>query len=184
MLEPLRPTRGRVDGCPPSPGLRECIRGTGCDADARVSIDPETMEELLAGDDRSLRPMRTDATVEGIVTSITADEVGDRGRDRSAEAADQPRHHASVGRFRERFVRTVQSGRTIDAAVTRVMPDGAVARVAEGVEGPIRVSELAAQGVGDPAEVVQSGDAPRVKIVSVDTERRRLSLSARRADRA
>ena len=84
----------------------------------------------------------------------------------------------------QRFVSTVQSGQTVDATVTRVMPYGAFARVAEGVEGLVHVSELAQQRVADPSEVVKTGDTLRVKIVSVDTERRRLSLSARLADRA
>jgi small subunit ribosomal protein S1 len=83
----------------------------------------------------------------------------------------------------QRFVGTVQSGQTLDATVTRVMPYGAFARVAEGVEGLVHVSELAPQRVADPTEVVKAGDTLRVKIVSVDTEKRRLSLSARLADR-
>lgn len=83
----------------------------------------------------------------------------------------------------ERYLRTVQSGQTVDATVTRVMPYGVFARVADGVEGLVHISGLAAQRVADPSEVVRAGDMLRVKIVSVDTERRRLSLSARQADR-
>lgn len=83
----------------------------------------------------------------------------------------------------ERYLRTVQSGQTVDATGTRVMPYGVFARVADGVEGLVHISELAAQRVADPSEVVRAGDMLRVKIVSVDTERRRLSLSARQADR-
>ena len=84
----------------------------------------------------------------------------------------------------ERYLRTVQSSQTVNVTVTRVMPYGAFARVADGVEGLVHVSELAAQRVTDPGEVVRAGDVLRVKIVSVDTERRRLLLSARHADRA
>lgn len=83
----------------------------------------------------------------------------------------------------QRFVNEVSTGQTVDATVTRVMPYGAFARVAEGVEGLIHVSELAPYRVAEPSEVVTVGDALRVKIVGVDTERRRLSLSARLADR-
>ncbi|MDQ2951110.1 MAG: S1 RNA-binding domain-containing protein [Chloroflexota bacterium] len=82
------------------------------------------------------------------------------------------------------FVSTVQSGQMVNATVTRVMPYGAFARVAEGVEGLVHVSELAPKRIADPSEVVKVGDTLRVKIVSVDKERRRLSLSARLADRA
>ena len=65
--------------------------------------------------------------------------------------------------------------------VTRFMPYGAFAKVADGIEGLVHVSELADHRIADPSEVVRVGDVVPVKIVSVDTERRRLSLSARLA---
>lgn len=80
------------------------------------------------------------------------------------------------------FTRTMEPGRTVQATVTRVMPYGAFAKVAEGVEGLIHVSELAAYRVTDPNEVVRVGDLLSVKIVGIDTEKRRLSLSARLAE--
>jgi small subunit ribosomal protein S1 len=83
----------------------------------------------------------------------------------------------------DRFVKAVEPGQTVEATVTRVMPYGAFARVADGVEGLVHVSELAEHRVGDPSEVVRSGDVLPVRIVGVDRERRRLSLSARLADR-
>ena len=42
----------------------------------------------------------------------------------------------------EQFVNGLEAGQTVDATVTRVMPYGAFARVAEGVEGLIHVSEV------------------------------------------
>jgi ribosomal protein S1 len=63
------------------------------------------------------------------------------------------------------------------------MPYGAFAKVADGVEGLVHVCELAYHRIADPSEVTRVGDILPVKIVSVDTERRRLSLSARLADR-
>lgn len=62
------------------------------------------------------------------------------------------------------------------------MPYGAFARVAEGVEGLIHVSELGRERVADPHEV-RAGEVLPVWIVAVDRERRRLSLSARLAER-
>ena len=73
-------------------------------------------------------------------------------------------------------------GGTYDAEITRLMPFGAFARIGDGVEGLIHVSELAAHRVEDPADAVQLGDHVRVKIVGIDQERRRLSLSIRQAD--
>ena len=64
------------------------------------------------------------------------------------------------------------------------MPYGAFARIADGVEGLIHVSEIAAQRVADPPKAaVRVGDVLEVRIVAIDRERRRLSLSARLAER-
>jgi small subunit ribosomal protein S1 len=73
-------------------------------------------------------------------------------------------------------------GGEYDAEITRLMPFGAFARIGDGLEGLIHVSELAAHRVAEPADAVQVGDHVRVKIVGVDAERRRLSLSIRQAD--
>lgn len=79
------------------------------------------------------------------------------------------------------FIASRGVGGVVQATITRVMPYGAFAKVADGVEGLIHVSELATRRVEDPAEVVRVGDVLRAKIVSVDTERRRLGLSLRLA---
>jgi small subunit ribosomal protein S1 len=79
----------------------------------------------------------------------------------------------------EQYVGQLETGQTVDATVTRVMPYGAFARVAEGVEGLIHVTELGADRVGDPNKAVHAGDVLPVRIVAIDWERRRLSLSAR-----
>lgn len=82
-----------------------------------------------------------------------------------------------------RFTSTTPVGRTVEATITKVMPYGAFARVADGVEGLVHVSELGEQRVADPNELVRVGDVLPVQIVSIDTDRRRLSLSARLAKR-
>ena len=84
----------------------------------------------------------------------------------------------------EQYVNQLETGQTVTATITRVMPYGAFARIADGVEGLIHVSEIAAQRAGDPPkEAVRVGDVLEVRIVAIDRERRRLSLSARLAER-
>ena len=83
----------------------------------------------------------------------------------------------------ERFVRQAPIGTTLSGTITRVMPYGAFASVAEGVEGLIHVSELATPAGAPPGHIAEAGDVLPVKIVGVDVDRRRLSLSARLADR-
>jgi small subunit ribosomal protein S1 len=72
-------------------------------------------------------------------------------------------------------------GADVDATVTRLMPFGAFARIAEGLEGLIHVSEMAPGHVGEPSDVVRVGQQVRVRIVGIDPERRRLSLSIHQA---
>lgn len=72
-------------------------------------------------------------------------------------------------------------GTDVDAVVTRLMPFGAFARVAEGLEGLVHISELAESRIAQPSDVVTVGDAVRVRIVATDDEQRRLSLSMRQA---
>ena len=83
----------------------------------------------------------------------------------------------------ERYVNELETGQTIDATVTRVMPYGAFARLTEGVEGLIHVAELGGEPVADPTGSVHVGDVVRVRIVAIDRDRRRLSLSVRLAER-
>ncbi len=76
----------------------------------------------------------------------------------------------------------IAEGGVYDATVTRLMPFGAFVRIAEGLEGLVHVSELASHRVATPGDAVQEGERVRVRVVAVDRERRRLSLSIRQAD--
>jgi small subunit ribosomal protein S1 len=80
-----------------------------------------------------------------------------------------------------RAVHQLALGSEVEATVTRVMPYGAFARVPTGIEGLIHISEIALRRITSPAEVVRPGDAVRVRVVAIDPDRRRLSLSMRQA---
>jgi small subunit ribosomal protein S1 len=54
--------------------------------------------------------------------------------------------------------------------------------ILDGVEGLVHISELAPHHVESPREIVHPGDEIRVKILEIDSERRRLSLSAKRVE--
>jgi len=82
----------------------------------------------------------------------------------------------------KRAERDLHLGDTVDATITRVMPYGAFARIGHGIEGLIHVSEIADHRIASPDEIVHVGDAVRVRVVSVDAERRRISLSMRQAE--
>src|SRR6266480_2403502 len=79
----------------------------------------------------------------------------------------------------ERAARELALGTEVEATVTRVMPYGAFARVPMGIEGLIHVSEIASRRIATPSEVVRPGDMVRVRVVAIEPDRRRLSLSMR-----
>jgi small subunit ribosomal protein S1 len=66
--------------------------------------------------------------------------------------------------------------------VTKVVTFGAFVEILDGVEGLVHISELAPHHVESPREIVHPGDEIRVKILEIDSERRRLSLSAKRVE--
>src|SRR6187397_1436684 len=66
--------------------------------------------------------------------------------------------------------------------VTKVVTFGAFIEVVPGVEGLVHISELAEHHVENPREVVTQGDTVKARIIEMDAERRRLSLSLKRVD--
>jgi small subunit ribosomal protein S1 len=73
-------------------------------------------------------------------------------------------------------------GDVVEGRVTKVVTFGAFVEILPGVEGLVHISELAQHHVENPREVVAQGDAVNVKIIEVDAERRRLSLSLKRVE--
>jgi small subunit ribosomal protein S1 len=65
--------------------------------------------------------------------------------------------------------------------VTKLVPFGAFVQVGEGIEGLVHISELAAHHVDTPDQVVTAGEELWVKIIELDTARRRISLSVKQA---
>jgi small subunit ribosomal protein S1 len=79
-------------------------------------------------------------------------------------------------------VDTYSVGDELEGKVTKVVAFGAFVEILEGVEGLVHISELAQQHVENPREIVQPGDDVKVKILEIDSERRRLSLSIKRVE--
>jgi small subunit ribosomal protein S1 len=74
-----------------------------------------------------------------------------------------------------------QVGQLVSATVTRLTEFGAFARLEEGVEGLIHISELSERPLTDPRQVVREGDVVTVKVLRIEPERRRIALSLRQA---
>ncbi|HVS29107.1 MAG TPA: 30S ribosomal protein S1 [Solirubrobacteraceae bacterium] len=82
----------------------------------------------------------------------------------------------------QRVVDTYNVGDELAGKVTKVVTFGAFVEILDGVEGLVHISELAPQHVDNPREMVGPGDEIRIKILEIDSQRRRLSLSAKRVE--
>jgi small subunit ribosomal protein S1 len=82
----------------------------------------------------------------------------------------------------QRVVDTYNVGDELEGKVTKVVTFGAFVEILDGVEGLVHISELATHHVENPREVIEPGDTVRVKILEIDDERRRLSLSVKRVE--
>ena len=80
------------------------------------------------------------------------------------------------------FARTHAVGQIVPGKVTKLVPFGAFVRVEEGIEGLVHISELAQRNVEVPDQVVGVGEEVMVKVIDIDLERRRISLSVKQAD--
>lgn len=82
----------------------------------------------------------------------------------------------------QRVVDTYRVGDDLEGKVTKVVTFGAFVEILDGVEGLVHISELAPHHVDNPREIVAPGDEIKVKILEIDSERRRLSLSVKRVE--
>src|SRR6187431_1404429 len=80
------------------------------------------------------------------------------------------------------YARTHAIGQIVPGKVTKLVPFGAFVRVEEGIEGLVHISELAERHVEIPEQVVQVGDDAMVKVIDIDLDRRRISLSLKQAN--
>jgi small subunit ribosomal protein S1 len=82
----------------------------------------------------------------------------------------------------QRVISTHRSGDVLEGTVTKVVAFGAFVEILPGVEGLVHISELADHHVESPSEVVEPNSTLNVKILEIDEERRRLSLSIKRVE--
>ena len=80
----------------------------------------------------------------------------------------------------QRVIDTYRVGDELEGKVTKVVTFGSFVEIMDGVEGLVHISELAHHHVENPREILEPGQDVRVKILEIDSERRRLSLSVKR----
>lgn len=82
----------------------------------------------------------------------------------------------------QRVIDTYHIGDELEGEVTKVVAFGAFVEILDGVEGLVHISELTEDHVENPREVVRPGTSVRVRVLEIDSERRRLSLSIKQIE--
>ena len=77
----------------------------------------------------------------------------------------------------EQLSQDVRIGEIIQGTVTKLVPFGAFVQVRPGIEGLIHISELSRRHVEQPDEVLSVNQVIDVKVIDIDIDRRRISLS-------
>ena len=81
----------------------------------------------------------------------------------------------------QEFANTHQVGELVYGRITKLVPFGAFVQVGDGIEGLVHISEMAGHHVDLPEQVVTPGEELWVKIIDIDLQRRRISLSIKQA---
>jgi small subunit ribosomal protein S1 len=99
---------------------------------------------------------------------------------------DRKRIALSIKRTQEEPWQTISGryelGQLVDATITQLASFGAFARLEDGVEGLIHVSEMGDGRIQHPRELVKEGDTVPVRIIRIDPARKRIGLSMRRVE--
>ena len=81
----------------------------------------------------------------------------------------------------QEFATNHRIGELVYGRITKLVPFGAFVQVGDGIEGLVHISEMAAHHVDLPEQVVTPGEELWVKIIDIDLQRRRISLSIKQA---
>ena len=150
------------------PVVERILAGTGADIGSLIG-DTKTLRKLKPGDYADERF--------GVptVSDILA-ELEKPGRD--------PRPEFKAASFKEGVekVSDLEEGMILEGSVTNVAAFGAFVDVGVHQDGLVHISALADRYVEDPREVVKPGDVVKVKVLGVDLQRNRISLTMRLGD--
>ncbi len=81
----------------------------------------------------------------------------------------------------QEFAGDHRPGELVYGRVTKLVPFGSFVQVGDGIEGLVHISEMSAHHVDLPEQVVTPGEELWVKIIDLDLQRRRISLSIKQA---
>ena len=77
------------------------------------------------------------------------------------------------------FTHNFAVGDTASVKIVNMMPFGAFAEIVDGVDGLIHISQIAQRRIAQPSDVLQLGQVVDAKIIDIDNEKQKVSLSIR-----
>jgi ribosomal protein S1/(E)-4-hydroxy-3-methyl-but-2-enyl pyrophosphate reductase len=80
-----------------------------------------------------------------------------------------------------KFIAGYSVGDVVDAKIVSFMPFGSFAQIIPGVDGLIHISQIADRHIAKPQDALQMGEIVKAKIIEIDAEKKRISLSMREA---
>lgn len=91
-------------------------------------------------------------------------------------------HDEENAKLRQENMDRIQPGSVFEGKVRKIMPFGAFVSVLPGIDGLVHVSEISWQRVESPSAVLSEGMGVKVKVLSVDTATKKISLSMKQLD--
>lgn len=143
----------------------------------RMAKDVGVAVKDLVGNSDAVARIDTASYVSDGVGNFTLNDIIDELR----KPGRDPRATFDPPKFREdvRTLDDLREGMDLDGVVTNVTAFGAFVDVGVKQDGLVHVSQLADRFVKDPNDVTRVGARLKVRVLSVDLERKRISLSAR-----
>ncbi len=84
----------------------------------------------------------------------------------------------------EQVENTFKTGEVVEGKVRRLAAFGAFVEIAPGVEGLVHISQISHKHIGTPHEVLREGQTIQVKIMEINTDDKRVSLSIKETEEA
>jgi protein Tex len=143
----------------------------------RIAKDAGVEVSSLVGDEARLSRIEWSRYVDGDVGAPTLEDI----RRELARPGRDPRASFEAPSFRDdvRTLEDVTEGMELEGVVTNVTAFGAFVDIGVHQDGLVHVSQLSDRFVKDPHAVVRVGDRLKVRVLSVDVARKRISLSAK-----
>ncbi len=135
-------------------------------------LEKEKLEEIKkALKEVNVEKMATELNVGALTLKDIIEEISKPGRD-PRESMPKPVLRSDVLKFED-----LQDGMVLTGTVRNVIDFGAFVDIGVKYDGLVHISEMSEKFVRNPSEIVSVGDVVKVKVINIDSERHKVSLS-------